>query len=231
MLIKDVFFVDATTSFPVEIAVAGVSGKLPLVVIVHGNFGVAPPFGRQLRNFTEEIASLGFVAALPVYYPGGAGNPFDSDIFGKVSILSAAIKHLSRRPDVDPARVGLVGFSLGGGISMAYINSASPGSVRAFVDFYGFVGPLLGGAGGGASGLPPTIVFHNVNDRVVTPSENSEPLIKALSLARVVHEPEGPPFDWYNESWGIGLNHAFRPGGHADVESRKRAGKWLLKYV
>jgi dienelactone hydrolase len=227
MLTPDSYAVDSTTSFEVEIAPAPTGKKLPLVVVVHGNFGLTAPFGNALRDFTEEIAALGFVAALPTYYKGGVGNPLDSDVRGKVPALTAAIRHLSKRADVDASRVGLVGFSLGGGISMAYINSAPAGTVRAFANFYGYVAPLLGD---GVAKFPPTIVFHNANDPL-SPHENSEPLIGLLSSAGIPHEPGGPPYGWYVEAGMLKLRHAFTPGGTADVDSRRRAGAWLTKYV
>jgi dienelactone hydrolase len=110
--------------------------------------------------------------------------------------VTAAIRHLSKRSDVDASRLGLVGFSLGGGISMAYINSVTAGTVRVFANFYGYVAPLLGN---GVAKFPPTIVFHNANDPVVRPAENSEPLIKMLSKAKIIHEPASTPYGWYND--------------------------------
>lgn len=228
MLTKESYAVDSTTSFDVEIAASPTGKKLPLVVVVHGNFGLGDPFGKLLRGFTEELAALGFVAALPTYYTGETGNPQDSDIEGKLPALTAAIGHLSKRADVYPSRLGLAGFSLGGGISMAYINSVPAGTVRAFADFYGYVEPLIGD---GVAKFPPTIVFHNGNDPVVRPAENSEPLIEALSKANIVHEPAGAPYGWYNDDWELGLNHAFEPGGQADNDSRTKAGQWIAKYV
>jgi carboxymethylenebutenolidase len=228
MLIKESYAVDPTTSFDIEIAAAPLGKKLPIVMVVHGNFGLGSPFGGLLRSFTEEIAALGFVAALPTYYPGGIGNPLDSDVMGKLPALTAAIRHLSQRADVDASRLGLVGFSLGGGVSMAYINSVPAGTVRAFADFYGYVAPLLGD---GVAKFPPTIVFHNANDPIVRPDENSEPLIEALAGANIVHEPAGAPYGWYDDDWELAFNHAFAPGGPADIDSRKRAGQWIAKYV
>ena len=64
MLTTESYAVDATTSFDVEIAASPTGKKLPLVVVVHGNFGLGAPFGGLLRSFTEELAALGFVAAL-----------------------------------------------------------------------------------------------------------------------------------------------------------------------
>lgn len=74
--------VDIATSFDIEIAAAPSGQKLPLVVIVHGNFGLDAPFGNLLRAFTKQLVALGFVSALPTYYASGRGNPMDSDIAG-----------------------------------------------------------------------------------------------------------------------------------------------------
>jgi carboxymethylenebutenolidase len=68
-MIHESYSVDPTTSFDIDIAPAPADGKkYPVVVLVHGNFGLAAPFGRQLLDFTDEIAALGYLAALPSYY-------------------------------------------------------------------------------------------------------------------------------------------------------------------
>ena len=228
MLIKESYDVDATTSFDIEIAAAPSGMKLPLVIVVHGNFGLGAPFGQLLRNFTEQLATLGFVTALPTYYANGRGNPLDNDIAGKLPALTAAFNHLSRRPDVDASRLGLAGFSLGAGVSMAFINAMPAGTVSAFANFYGYVAPLIGD---GVAKFPPTIVFHNGDDPVVKPSENSEPLIDAIAKQNIIHEPDTASYNWYSDHWKPGLNHAFEPGGFADVDSRNRAGNWMVTYV
>jgi|694.fasta_scaffold91750_3 dienelactone hydrolase len=228
MLIKESYAVDSTTSFDIEIAAAPSGMKLPLVIVVHGNFGLGAPFGQLLRSFTEQLAALGFVSALPAYYTNGRGNPLDTDIAGKLPALTAAFNHLSRRPDVDASRLALAGFSLGAGVSMAFINAMPAGTVRAFANFYGYVAPLITG---GVTKFPPTIVFHNGGDPVVKPSENSEPLIDALAVANIAHEPDMGAYNWYSDHWELGLNHAFAPGGFADVDSRNRAGNWIAKHI
>ena len=168
--------------FNIEIAPAPADGKrYPVVVLIHGNFGLVAPFGDPLRHFTEEIAALGYLATLPTYYNDGRDHRDDTDIAGHVPALTAAIKHLRGRPDADPDRLGLVGFSLGGGIAMSYITASRPGTVKVFADFYGYVAPVLGA---GVAKFPPTIIFHNEDDPVVRVAENSEPLAKAL---------DGPP--------------------------------------
>lgn len=108
------------------------------------------------------------------------------------------------------------------------INSMPAGTVRAFADFYGYVAPLLRD---GVAKFPPTIVFHNAIDRVVPPAVNSEPLLEALETESIVHEPSRSSPTWYSDRWELGLNHAFAPGGVADIDSRDRACRWIAKYV
>ena len=122
MLLLQTYDAGAGTTFDIEIAPAPTGGKkYPVVVLIHGNLGLRAPFGAQLRDFTDEIASLGYLAALPSYYPAGGANPDDQDIGSHLPALRAAVAHISRRPDADIARLGLVGFSLGGGVAMSYI--------------------------------------------------------------------------------------------------------------
>src|SRR5215831_12639602 len=131
MLTKESYTTPSGKTFDIEIAPAPADGKkYPLVVLIHGNLGLAPPFGQQLRDFTEEIAGLGYLAALPSYLPGGQGNIMEANIAPHVPAVSAAIEHLRKRPDADPDRLGLVGFSLGGGIAMSYINASPAGTVN-----------------------------------------------------------------------------------------------------
>src|SRR4051794_17570605 len=109
----ETFTTDSGENFEIEIAPAPADGKkYPIVVLIHGNLGLADPFGRQLRDFTQDIARLGYLAALPTYYSKDHSDLRDTNIGAHVPALTAAIKHLMKRPDADPDRLGLVGFSL-----------------------------------------------------------------------------------------------------------------------
>jgi dienelactone hydrolase len=216
---------DSGEKFDIEIAPAPVDGKkYPVVVLVHGNLGLIDPYGTQLRDFTEDIAKLGYLAALPSYYPTGHSDLRDTDIRSHVPALAAAVKYLSGRADADPTRLGLVGFSLGGGAAASYIATSPRGAVQVFADFYGYVAPVLSS---GVAHFPPTIIFHNEADPVVRVAENSEPLVKALAgHPTIEHEYHG-----YKDNWEAGYLHAFKPGGLADVDSRARTESWLTRHM
>jgi dienelactone hydrolase len=104
-----------------------------VVVLIHGNLGLADPFGPQLRDFTEDIARLGYLAALPAYYPTGQSDLRDTDIHAHVPVLTAEIKYFRTRSDADSDRLGLIGFSLGGGIAMSYIAASPAGTVNSAI--------------------------------------------------------------------------------------------------
>ncbi len=233
-MIVENFSPNPGTTFKIEIAPAAADGKrYPVVVLVHGNFGLSAPFGDQLRDFTKEVAALGYLAALPTYYPDVQPHLTDVDIAGHLPTLTAAVAHLSSRPDADLTRLALVGFSLGGGVAMAYIDASAAGAVTVFADFYGLLPPgLLGapGAGVGVAKFPPTILFHNENDPLVPVAKNSELLADALAGAGIVHDPVRP-YHWYTDDWDQGGFHAFRPGGPADLDSRARTKKWLTTHM
>jgi dienelactone hydrolase len=203
-MIVETYEVSPGLTLGIEIAPAPADGKRhPVVVLIHGNFGLVAPFGDPLRHFTEEVAALGYVAALPSLYADGKAHRDDT---------------------ADPTRLGLIGFSLGGGVAATYITSSPAGATQAFADFYGYVAPVLGA---GVSRYPPTIIFQNKADPIVLASANSDLLDKALA---------GPPtieheYYTYDDNWTQGVLHAFEPGGAADTDSRDKTLTWLTRHM
>lgn len=137
-----------------------------------------------------------------------------------VQTLSDAITAIVARADADPQRLGLIGFSLGAATAMTFIASNPPGSVKVLADFYGFLTQEIRDE---VSRFPPTIIFHNDDDKIVK-FENSKDLDNLLPNT-IAHE-----FISYQEQW-MEVNHAFRPNGHADVDSRTRTIAWFAKHL
>jgi dienelactone hydrolase len=42
--------------------------KYPVILLVHGNFGLVPPYGDQIQSFARDLAALGYLTAVPHYY-------------------------------------------------------------------------------------------------------------------------------------------------------------------
>ncbi|MEH1053827.1 alpha/beta fold hydrolase [Micromonospora sp. CPCC 206171] len=107
-----------------EVRAAGVVGRRPGVVIAHGFAGSA----RLMRPIADTVARQGAVALLvdvaghganPARLPGAGRDAADSRATLEHD-LSVAVGYLRTRPDVDPARIVLVGHSMGAGAVTRY---------------------------------------------------------------------------------------------------------------
>jgi carboxymethylenebutenolidase len=119
---------------------AGVSGKIPAVVVVHENRGLNP----YIEDVARRVALAGFMALAPDGltslggYPGNDddgremqrkldGDKLREDFFAAYDVLAA-------RPD-SSGKVGVVGFCYGGGIANAM--AVRFPELAASVPFYG----------------------------------------------------------------------------------------------
>ncbi|MDH6465264.1 dienelactone hydrolase [Micromonospora sp. A200] len=107
-----------------EVRATGVAGRRPGVVIAHGFAGSA----RLMRPIADTVARQGAVALLvdvaghganPARLPGAGRDAADSRATLERD-LSVAVAYLRTRPDVDPARIVLVGHSMGAGAVTRY---------------------------------------------------------------------------------------------------------------
>lgn len=197
--------------------VANDGERHPLVVVLHGNAGLTGEFGEEVHKVAKAIASKGYNVAVPNYYTDNL--PHLTDSTPKPEILADAIGACETLASVDADRIALVGYSLGAATSMSYIASQPAGTVKAFVDFFG---PVPATAISAAQNFPPTIIFHNTNDRVVPIDMHSRRLITALGGIHEIHE--------YDESYRE-VNHSFRPGDAADSDSQQKTMDWLVKHL
>lgn len=135
-------------------------GRRPALIVIHEVFGL----NDDMRNKAQRLADLGYVALAPDLFStrgpmplcivrtmrglrGGEGPVFQD--------LDACRQWLADRPEVDPARIGVIGFCLGGGMALLF---AARGDLGAAAVFYGAVPrkqdtleevcPVLGSFGG-----------------------------------------------------------------------------------
>ena len=163
-------FTSEKIAYKITVYPAPSGGKrFPMILLVHGNFGLGPPFGDQIHGFAKELAGRGYLTAVPQYYQDDEPHPFDRE--PHVQTLTDAIAAVAARPDADRNRLGLIGFSLGAATAMTYIASHPPGTVKALADFFGFLTPTIRA---GVGKFPPTIILHNQNDRVVSVHDSEE---------------------------------------------------------
>jgi dienelactone hydrolase len=221
-------FVSGGDTYKITLYPAPSDGKkYPVILLIHGNFGLGAPYGDQIHGFARNLAGHGYLVAVPQYYQDD--EPHLADEVPHEQTLADAITATVACAGADPERLGLIGFSLGASTAMTFVTSMPVGTVKVLADFYGFLTPKILAA---AANFPPTIIFHNDNDQVVKPRHSND-LDRTLSASKIEHDlilyTERQVI--FHDGQLIEINHAFEPGGAADVDSRAKAMAWFVKYL
>jgi carboxymethylenebutenolidase len=149
------------------LAPAGGAGKRPAVVVIQEWWGL----NDFVKGKADAFAKKGYVALAPDLYRGKVatdpdtahqlmrGLPDDRALRD----MKAAVAYLRSRPDVDPSKIGVVGWCMGGGLALN-LALAEP-TLAGAVLYYGHLVtdpatiaslrvPLLGNFGGQDQGIP-----------------------------------------------------------------------------
>ncbi|HEX2272903.1 MAG TPA: dienelactone hydrolase family protein [Acidimicrobiales bacterium] len=112
------------------------------VVVVEEGPGLVP----HVRDVCDRFAAEGFTALAPDLHHGRTLPPGDANEAAEAQMsldldaagrdMSGAVDHLAQHPAVRGSGVGVVGFSLGGGLAL-WLATVRPDMVRAVVPFYG----------------------------------------------------------------------------------------------
>lgn len=146
---------------------AGGEAKKPALVVIQEWWGVDD----WIREQNKRFAGQGYVALAPDLYRGRlAKSPEEAHELMRgmpedraMADLKAAVDYLAARPDVDPNRIGVIGWCMGGGYALA-LATAEP-RLKATVMNYGRLvtdtnaitkinAPILGNFGGADRGIP-----------------------------------------------------------------------------
>lgn len=175
-------------------------GSFPAVVVLQEIFGV----NAHIRDVTERIAKLGYVALAPALYQRQAPGfetgytPEDIEIGRRykdqtkaselLGDIQAAINYLKSLPNVKPA-FGCIGFCFGGHV--AYLAATLP-DIKATASFYG-AGITTQTPGGGEPTLARTpeiggtlYAFFGMEDASI-PAELIEQIEAELEKYRIPH--------------------------------------------
>ena len=158
-------------------------GARPAILLVHGSGGPL----RGIDPFARQAAGMG-VHVFVVHYFDRTGHTWASpstvqDFFMQwLETLRDAFSYVLAQPGVDPQRVGLLGFSLGGFLSLALATQEPRISAVAQL-FGGLPEPFLPDAGK----LPPVLILHGGRDTVV-PVAEAEKLEALLKQHRIPFE-------------------------------------------
>ena len=210
-------FMSGTISIPAELFNPVGTPNGGVVVIAHGSDGLNEPWLTLMRQFATEVSRSGFVALMPNYFAATPGT-----LAGEAAMLAIAVQlpkwqatvadavtHARTLAGGSPARVGLLGFSLGGHICLRLRAEA-----RAVVSFFA---PELAGIGKSAA-TPFAQIHHGLSDRIN--------FAQAEGIAHVLNT-EGTATEVYMYP---GATHGFGSGSPADRAALEASKERTLKF-
>lgn len=100
-------------------------GKYPAVLVLHTIGGLLP----HVQDYARKISKHNYVALVVDYKSGTRAR------LGNFRRLIDAYNYLQNLPEVDPNRIGVVGFSLGARHAISLSSEVEPG-IKAIVSYY-----------------------------------------------------------------------------------------------
>ena len=205
---------------------AGVSGKLPGILVIHENRGLNP----HIEDVARRIALENFMAFAPDGLTSVGGYPGDDEKGGELfrtvdrakmmEDFLAAAKWLKARPD-GTGKIGATGFCFGGGVAnnLAVVMGAD---IAAVVPFYG--------QAPAAADVPKikaaVLVHHGETDtRLVQAWPAYEAALKAAGVPYEGHIYPGAGHGFNNDATPARYNKA------AADQAWKRTIEWFSQYV
>jgi carboxymethylenebutenolidase len=184
-------------------------GRYPAVLLIHGGGADGAP---ALRGMARDYVRRGYAALVPRYFDqtdtAFADIPtIDRNFVAWMGAVSGAIEHARGLPDVDPDRVGLIGWSLGS--SLALEVSATNPHPAAVV---GVVGGMAKEITDKMKRMPPTLLLDGGSDPNY-PAHLARQLYRTLKKKGVAVESKVYP----------GQGHGFTGEAAADAARRIEA--------
>jgi dienelactone hydrolase len=190
--------------------------RLPAVVMLHGADGLSE--NAQYVEGAQAVALAGFQVNLVHYLDRteesrASFNTLFQNFQAWLETVNDALAWVVERSEVDAARIGIIGISLGAALGIAAA-SADP-RIKALVNYFG---PLPQGAIAPNAHLPPTLVLHGALDAIV-PVSNAYAVEALLRQQDVPHEIKVYPDQ----------GHGFR--GDARNDALQRVIAFLERYL
>ncbi len=179
---------------------ASMTGKLPVVLVVHENRGLNP----HIEDIARRLALDNFVAFAPDALTPLGGYPGDEDkareLFAKLDQKKAtedfvaAANFLKNRPE-SSGKIGVVGFCYGGGI--VHVLSTRMPELNAGVPFYG---NQPAPADAAKVKAPLLLHFAAVDERINASWPAYEAALKAAGARYTAHQYAGTQHGFNNDT-------------------------------
>lgn len=102
---------------------AGAKGPVPAMILKHGSAGLEGPHGDNIRKWARLLNDWGIAAFVvdsfgPRGISGTATDQGQLKPWADLADTFSALKVLAADPRIDPSRIGVIGWSRGGGVAM-----------------------------------------------------------------------------------------------------------------
>jgi len=186
MAFEDVKIASGTAQIPGELYSPTGTAPTGLVVLAYGTDGYVDnergPWKTMMRGYAEELATRGLATLIPDYFARTGtkhGGPAAGAIAQSRDDWSAAlvdtVKYARALSKVDPSRIGMLGFSLGGYLCLRTRAAAKP---KALVEYFA---PVFDGIGAKGS-VPHVQIHHGTLDESPTAFTNAGQIEGILKL-------------------------------------------------
>ncbi len=212
---------DGTTVYG-YLALPEAEGMYPAVLMVHEWWGL----NAEIVEMAETLAEEGYVVLAPDTYRTRLATTVPGALMLRLSVpeqqadmdMIAAFDFLAGLPNVDPLRIGVMGFCYGGGVALRHATQNA--EIAATINLYGDT--ILDPNGFGAlldSGRPLLGIFGAQDNQI--PVSEVEAFEAALAQTSIPHEVTIYP----------GVGHAFvNPSSIAEPGAAQEAWAQILAF-
>jgi carboxymethylenebutenolidase len=192
-------------------------GKYPAVVLIHGAGGMRIG-GFLYRQTARQLAENGYVVHAIHYFESTGTEKSDlksnlANFRVWIKTVGDGVTNITKQPNVDPERIGLLGYSLGSYLALSL--AATDPRISAVVEYFG---GLPGGRFRDLKKMPPVLILHGEADKIV-------PVKEAQTLERLFKENNVPFEMKLYPKQGHGF---FGPDAH---DASQRALSFLNKHM
>jgi len=212
--IANTAFLSGGQSITAQEFVPALPGRYPAVLALYGSGGLREGWADQPARL---LAGQGYSVFVVHYFDRTGTVGADRETTQRnfplwMGTIGDGISFAAQHASVDPQRIGLLGFSLGAYLALAV--ASLDARVSAVIDFFGGLPEELHGF----TRMPPVLILHGEQDRVV-------PVSEAVRLQQLLDRAGAP----YEIKLYPGAGHGFN--GLQLLDAGQRTVQFLRKYL